>query len=327
MNLMQIRCITYLHLYSICFRQAFPAWKQHIICKMAWQLLTALISQRLTPRKPGLFTLMAILHLVATTSSTTHIHNIHWNTSNPIFRRDNNDHVIDINGGNHPWEYDQVNIVCPTYKPSSDPLSMERYIIYSVSKEEYDSCQITQPNPKIVALCNQPHERMYFTITFRSFTPTPGGLEFIPGHDYYFISTSSKNDLHRRMGGSCSSHNMKVVFRVAPSEEEPEESNDIDSELRVNSARPLLHPSPSARRPFPWSQERDFRRSHSYSPTRGTHYYHRQEERRPKDYGVERRQVSSRQTSPTSASASSASSLSLSLTFLSVLLLTCAGGR
>jgi ephrin-B len=55
---------------------------------------------------------------------------------------------------------------------------------------------------------------MYFTITFRPFTPQPGGLEFLPGHDYYFISTSSKDDLHRRIGGRCTSHNMKVVFKV-----------------------------------------------------------------------------------------------------------------
>ncbi|CAL8134914.1 unnamed protein product [Orchesella dallaii] len=55
---------------------------------------------------------------------------------------------------------------------------------------------------------------MYFTITFRSFTPQPGGLEFRPGQDYYFISTSSRDDLHRRVGGRCSTHNMKVVFKV-----------------------------------------------------------------------------------------------------------------
>jgi ephrin-B len=49
----------------------------------------------------------------------------------------------------------------------------------------------------------------------RSFTPTPGGLEFHPGKDYYFISTSSRSDLYRRIGGRCSSHNMRVVFKVA----------------------------------------------------------------------------------------------------------------
>merc|ERR1712210_299001 len=39
--------------------------------------------------------------------------------------------------------------------------------------------------------------------------------EFKAGQDYYFISTSTKRDLHRRVGGYCSTHNMRMVFRVA----------------------------------------------------------------------------------------------------------------
>ncbi|RWS29139.1 ephrin-B1-like protein [Leptotrombidium deliense] len=60
----------------------------------------------------------------------------------------------------------------------------------SVSKEEYDSCRITNSNARKIAICDKPQQLMYFTITFRSFTPQPGGLEFKPGQDYYFISTS-----------------------------------------------------------------------------------------------------------------------------------------
>jgi len=44
-------------------------------------------------------------------------HYVHWNTTNPIFRIDNTDHIIDVNRGNKPWEYDQVNIICPVYRP------------------------------------------------------------------------------------------------------------------------------------------------------------------------------------------------------------------
>ena len=55
---------------------------------------------------------------------------------------------------------------------------------------------------------------MFVTITFRSFTPTPGGLEFKPGKDYYFITTSYPNNLHNRYGGRCISHGMKVIFKV-----------------------------------------------------------------------------------------------------------------
>ena len=143
-------------------------------------------------------------------------HYIHWNTTNPIFRIDNTDHIIDVNQGNKPWEYDQVNIICPVYRQghlaSEDK---ETSVIYSVSKDEYETCRITQPHPRVIAVCNQPHELMYFTITFRSFTPTPGGMEFTPGKDYYFITTSTSDDLYRRVGGRCQSNHMKVAFKVA----------------------------------------------------------------------------------------------------------------
>lgn len=166
--------------------------------------------------------------------------------------------IIAINGGNHPWEYDQVNLVCPVYKPGSSR-KQEQYIIYSVTKEEYDSCRITQPNPKIVALCNRPYELMYFTITFRSFTPTPGALEFRPGQDYYFISTSSPNDIHRRVGGGCSANNMKVIFKVAPDEHS---QNELDN--NSVSEEEVLRPAVVPPKQFPWSQESDFRRTFSY---------------------------------------------------------------
>merc|ERR1712166_575285 len=97
---------------------------------------------------------------------------------------------------------------------------------------------ITQPSPKIIAVCNRPHELMYFTITFRSFTPTPGGLEFRPGHSYYFISTSSKNDLHRRVGGGCSTHNMKITFRVAAEDAIPSRVNK-ETEVNLQPPPPL----------------------------------------------------------------------------------------
>jgi hypothetical protein len=37
----------------------------------------------------------------------------------------------------------------------------------------------------------------FFTISFRSFSPMPNTLEFKAGQDYYFISTSTKLDIHR----------------------------------------------------------------------------------------------------------------------------------
>ncbi|XP_014256752.1 ephrin-B1 [Cimex lectularius] len=171
--------------------------------------------------------------LLSTVSDCTKSFYVHWNTTNPIFRIDNTDHIIDVNKGNIPFEYDQVNIICPTYTPGTHEEDAEKYIIYNVSKEEYVSCRITNPNPRIIAICDKPHKLMYFTITFRSFTPQPGGLEFQPGQDYYFISTSSKEDLHRRIGGRCLSNNMRVIFKVCCRPEDTQSSHN--SSVRESS--------------------------------------------------------------------------------------------
>jgi len=150
---------------------------------------------------------IALLSL-AKSASAIKTHFVFWNSSNPIFRLDNTDHIIDVNEGNLPWEYDQLNLVCPQD-------SEEQHVIYSVSREEYDGCRVTSPRPKIVAICNKPEQFQFVTITFRNFSPTPGGMEFKPGKSYYLISTSTTRDLHRRVGGYCSTHNMKMVFKVA----------------------------------------------------------------------------------------------------------------
>merc|ERR1712130_543090 len=154
-----------------------------------------------------------ILAIIVGYSSATTVRNVYWNTTAASFSDE--PRTVTVNQGNLPWEYDQVNIICPVYKPG---VGGEQHIIYSVKKEEFENCRVTSPRPRIVAICNRPQTFMYFTITFRSFTPTPGGLEFRPGQDYYFISTSNTKDIHRRVGGWCASHNMKMIFKVAANE-------------------------------------------------------------------------------------------------------------
>ncbi|XP_032666952.1 uncharacterized protein LOC116842206 isoform X2 [Odontomachus brunneus] len=173
----------------------------------------------------------------------------HLDTSNDAsdvlrFRIDNTDHIIDVNKHNAAFEYDQVNIICPVYTSDTYDDDTEKYIIYNVSKEEYETCRITNSNPRVIAVCDKPRKTMYFTITFRPFTPQPDGLEFLPGHDYYFISTSSKDDLHRRIGGRCTSHNMKVVFKVCCSADAETSSSSATS--RNNSVAVTSSTMPSS---------------------------------------------------------------------------------
>jgi len=182
-------------------------------------------------------TLLSVSHI---SNALTKIHMVYWNTTNPIFRIDNTDHIVDVNDGNLPWEYDQLNLICPHN-------SLEQHVIYSVSKEEFDNCRVTNPRPKIVAICNKPQEFMYFTITFRSFSPTPGGLEFKPGQNYYLISTSTQRDIHRRVGGFCSSHNMKMIFKVADRQHpSPSVNSPLFTALTSSTtSRPTLPPTTS----------------------------------------------------------------------------------
>jgi len=161
------------------------------------------------------------------------VHVVHWNQANPMFRIDNTDNVIDVNVGNTRWEYDQANFICP--KISNDGSEYEKYIIYSVSKEEYDSCMVYRPTSRVVGSCTRPNELSYFTISFRSFTPIPGGLEFRPGQDYYFITTSSPNNLHGKNGGRCKTHNMKVIFKVAANKSHLPKTTTVSSTTKTSS--------------------------------------------------------------------------------------------
>jgi len=175
--------------------------------------------------------LSLLISVISSVYCNGKVQNIYWNTTTA--RKSLEPFTVTVNEGNLPWEYDQVNIICPVYKPGHGG---EQHIIYSVEKEEFDNCRVTSPRPKIVAICNRPQTFMYFTVTFRSFTPTPGGLEFIPGNDYYFISTSTSKDIHRRVGGWCQSHNMKMKFRVAENIKEDHDTSTTDSPVPTPAA-------------------------------------------------------------------------------------------
>lgn len=86
------------------------------------------------------------------------------------------------------------------------------FVSDQVSKEEYDSCHIANiAQARTIAVCDKPFLNRYYTITFRPFTPQPGGLEFHPGQDYYFIALSAKPG---DSSNQCQKYHMKVVFKV-----------------------------------------------------------------------------------------------------------------
>ncbi|XP_066589916.1 ephrin-B2 isoform X2 [Prorops nasuta] len=186
--------------------------------------------------------LLVVMEAFPREATCSRLPDIYWNYTNPIFRIDNTDNIIDVNKNNAAYEYDQVNIICPVYHQGTYNGDVEKYIIYNVSKEEYEACRITNPDPKVIAVCDKPNTTLYFTITFRPFSPQPGGLEFLPGHDYYFISTSTKEDLHKRIGGRCDTHNMKVVFKVCCNNE----TSSSSATMRNNSVAVTSSTVPSS---------------------------------------------------------------------------------
>eukprot|EP00096_Caligus_rogercresseyi_P011776 TRINITY_DN4751_c0_g1_i3.p1 TRINITY_DN4751_c0_g1~~TRINITY_DN4751_c0_g1_i3.p1 ORF type:complete len:270 (+),score=84.53 TRINITY_DN4751_c0_g1_i3:218-1027(+) len=228
-----------------------------------------------------------LLIAISKRGSGKKVHEVHWNASNPMFRIDNTDNVIDVNVSNGLFEFDQANFVCPYYQGTSSSSSAnkdekETYIIYNVSKEEFDSCIILNPNSRVIAVCDDPNKLLYFTITFRSFTPTPGGLEFKPGEDYYFITTSSKGELNRKNGGRCNSHNMKVIFKIAPLDGRKVEENEVP--LEDEPSRRLYSPSPKNRKTH--KDRHHFRRKHHSPPPPGETMFKQEASRMPSSSAI-----------------------------------------
>ena len=236
--------------------------------------------------------LLLLLVSGAVSVSCSKVRNVYWNTSTT--GHTDQPLIVTVNEDNLPWEYDQVNLICPVVKTGDN--DAEQHVIYRVEKEEYDNCKVTSPRPRIVAVCNRPETFMYFTITFRSFTPTPGGLEFIPGQEYYFISTSNNRDIHRRVGGWCKSHNMKMIVKVAETQTEL----NFKSDQKSTTFSPI--PSPAA---F-WSQFRSDKNSRSEYQQTSQETYFREESAEFRDERVDI-SISARSHNSSSTSSSSVS--------------------
>lgn len=122
-------------------------------------------------------------------------------------------HVIDVRLGEF------LNIICPKYSINDANNIIEYHSLYQVSKEEYDTCNINLNNnieSKQILLCDKPFDNIKYTLYISQFSPVPNAPEFIPGNSYYFISTSNSsfNGLNNTKGGTCLTHNMRIILRV-----------------------------------------------------------------------------------------------------------------
>lgn len=123
--------------------------------------------------------------------------------------------VIDVQIGEF------LNLICPVYNFNDNEFrNVEYHTLYLVSKTEYDSCKINSIHTaRQILRCDKPFENVKYTFYISRFSPVPGAIEFIPGNDYYVISTSNGtlNGLNNTYGGGCHDSNMKLVIRVLES--------------------------------------------------------------------------------------------------------------
>ncbi|KAM8766191.1 ephrin-A1a isoform 1-T1 [Acanthopagrus schlegelii] len=110
-------------------------------------------------------------------------HSVYWNSTNPKFLWD--DYAVEVKLN------DYLDIVCPHYPQGEVPLlDAERYVLYMVEREDYDSCK-PQSYDQMRWECGHPfapHAPEKFSEKFQRFTPFTLGKEFRQGESYYYIS-------------------------------------------------------------------------------------------------------------------------------------------
>lgn len=162
------------------------------------------------------------------------VHFVHWNSSNPLFYNSISP-VIEVTTSEDHWNHEQANIICPFYDKSVPKSLTEQYVVYNVTRDEFFKCHLKDSEQKIVALCNTPYRPNFFTLTFRSFSPTPGAFEFHPGQEYYFISTPPGSR-------QCSHPPMRLIFRIK--NRLPKYSDDDDDDISDNISEEIIVGSP-----------------------------------------------------------------------------------
>ena len=124
-----------------------------------------------------------------------------------------------------------------------------------MSKEEYETCRLPGQPQRVVAICDQPQPgkqaRPIVTVTFRSFTPMPQGIEFTPGQDYYFVTALIGQHLSpsQRMA-PCRDQNMRVIFKVCCKSSAAPQASPLPPRLAASlagSPRRQAQPPPTLR--------------------------------------------------------------------------------
>ncbi|XP_013392932.1 ephrin-4 isoform X3 [Lingula anatina] len=148
----------------------------------------------------------------STSSGDTMNVKVFWNATNPIFQTSNNDHVIEVRIN------DVVDFHCPKYTSTITDPNDAYYVIYQVSREEYDGCSLNANRNAWIINCSQPYgSESFYSIIMTAFSPLPQSeYQFVPGETYYYLTTSTGNltGINNRRQGACREKNMKIMLKV-----------------------------------------------------------------------------------------------------------------
>jgi hypothetical protein len=154
-----------------------------------------------------IYLLLNFIHLSLCQQRRRQNYQIDWNSSNTFFH--STPTVLNVRLG------DTIDFLCPQYNHSSSS-SVEYNTIYLVSEIDYNLCFTKNYQPLI--RCDQPYnsERLIYTLSISKYLPYPNLPEFLDGHSYYFISTSSgqKTGINQKFDGLCRTNNFRLIVDV-----------------------------------------------------------------------------------------------------------------
>ena len=146
-----------------------------------------------------------LIHLSYCQNRRRQNYQIEWTSSNKFFQ--SKTPVFNVRLG------DTVDFLCPHYNQSS---SIEYNTLYLVSAIDYNLCLTKNYQPLI--RCEQPYnsQPLIYTLSISKYLPYPNLPEFVDGHSYYFISTSTgeKTGINKKFDGLCRTNNFRLIIDV-----------------------------------------------------------------------------------------------------------------
>ncbi|XP_053349741.1 ephrin-A4 [Clarias gariepinus] len=127
--------------------------------------------------------LILLMHVLSSASAARHT--VYWNSSNTRLTSDDYSVQVNLN--------DYLDILCPHY-PSGAPEQgpPETLALYLVPEHQFQGCDKTEGAIKRWE-CNAPYapfSPVRFSEKILRYTPFSLGIEFVPGHHYYYSSQS-----------------------------------------------------------------------------------------------------------------------------------------